>query len=91
VLPAVKTAAEKRAAIIDRASRSTEIHALTVRFGGEQKYRIPRHLIPRNSMPVRLYIVALFRVKEKTLIASAALRAPVAGHVGQSVGEQTPV
>jgi hypothetical protein len=81
VLPAVETPAEEGAAIIDRASRSTEIHALTVRLGGEQKYRLPRRLIRRNAMPVRLHLVALFRVEEKTLITSAALGAPVAGYV----------
>ena len=91
MLPAVETAAEKRATIIDRASRGTEIHALTVCLGGEQEYRIPRHLIRRNAMAVRLYIVALFRVKKETLIASTTLRAPIARHVSLLVGEQTPV
>jgi hypothetical protein len=90
VLPAVETPAEEGAAIIDRASRSTEIHALTV-LGGEQEYRLPRRPIRHNAMPVRLHLVSLFRVEEKTLITPATLDAPVAGHVSLSGGEQTPV
>jgi hypothetical protein len=81
VLPAVETPAEKRATIIDRASRSAEIHALAVRLGGEQEHRIPRCLIPHNAMPIRIHLVALFRVEKETLIASAALRAPITGNV----------
>ena len=91
MLPAIETAAEEGATIIDSASRSAQIHALTVPLGGEQKYRIPRHLIPDNVMPVRLNFVALFRMEKKTLIASTALSAPVAGHVSLSVYGQTPV
>jgi len=85
VLPAVETPAEEGATIIDRASRIAEIHALTVRLGGEQKYRIPRRLIRHNVMTVRIHLVALFRVEKKTLIASTALSASVAGHVSLSV------
>ena len=91
MLPAIETPAEKGAAIIDRASRRAQIHALTVRIGGKQEHRIPSRLIPRDAMPVRLYFVALFWVKKEALIASTALRAPIAGRVGLSVGEQTPV
>lgn len=91
MLPAVETSAEQGAAIVDRASRRPEIHALTVRPGGEQEDRLPRRLIRHYAMQVRLHMVALFRVKEKTLIASTALGAPVAGHLGLAGGEQTPV
>ena len=80
MLPAVETPTEERAAIIDRASRGAEIHALTVRIGGKHEYRIPRRLICQNVMPIRLHIVALFRVKKQTLIAFATLGACIAGH-----------
>jgi hypothetical protein len=85
VLAAVETPAQERATIIDRASRSAEINALTVCLGGEEEYRIPSRLIPHHAMPVRLHFVALFRVKKKTLIASATLGAPVAEHVSLAV------
>jgi len=85
VFPAIETPAEQGAVIVDRASRSAEIHALTVRLGGEQENRIPRRPIPHNAMPVRLDFVALLRVEKKTLITFAALGASVAGHVGLSV------
>jgi len=91
VLPAIETPAEEGATIIDGASRSAEIHALTVPLGGEQKHRIPRRLIADNVMPVRLDFVALFRMEKKTLIATTTLSAPVAGHVSLSVWGQTPV
>jgi hypothetical protein len=84
VLPAVETPAEERATIINRASRSAEIHALAVCLGGEQKYRIPGRRIGHNAMSVRLDFVSLFRVENKTLITSTALSASVAGHVGLS-------
>ena len=85
MLPAIETPAKQGATIIDRASRSAEIHALTVRLGGEQEYRVPSRLIGHHVMPVRLHFVALFRVEKKTLITSTALGAPVATHVGLSV------
>ena len=85
MLAAVETPAQERATIIDRASRSAEIHALTVRLGCEQEDRIPSRLIRHNTMPVRLHFVAAFRVKKKSLVASATLGAPVAGHVSLAV------
>ena len=85
MLPAVETPAQQRAPIIDRASRSTEIHALTVRLGGEQRYQIPRRQIRHHAMPIRLDFVSLFRVENKTLITPAALCAAVAGHADLSV------
>ena len=91
MLAAIETAAQKGAAIVDRASRSAEIHALTVRFSGEQKYRIPRRRVRHDTMAVPLDFVSLFRVENKTLIAPAALRAPVAGHASLFVWKQTPV
>ena len=91
MLPAVEIPAEEGAAIVDRASRSPEIHALTVHLGGEQEYRLPCRLILHNAMPVRLHLVALFGVEEKTLITSTALGAPVAGHLSLAGAEQTPV
>ena len=91
MLPAVETPAQQGAAIIDRASRSAQIHALTVRLGGEQKDPIPRPGIRHNAMPVRLDFVSLIRVQNKTLITSAALCAPVAGHPGLFVQLQIPV
>jgi hypothetical protein len=81
VLPAIKTPAQEGATLIDRASGSAEIHALTVRLRGEQKHRIPRRT-RHNAMPVRLDFVSLFGVENKTLIASTALDTPVARHVG---------
>jgi hypothetical protein len=58
---------------------------MTARFSGEQEHRILRRSIIHNAVPVRLDFVSLFRVEDKTLIASAALCAPVAGHAGLSV------
>jgi len=85
VLPAIEASAQEGTAIIDRASRSAEIHALTVRFSGEQKHRIPRRPIRNNAMPVQLDFVSPFRVENKTLITPAAFGTPVAGHIGLSV------
>lgn len=81
MLPAVETPAEEGAAIIDRASRSSQIYTLTVRLGSEQEYRIPCLPIARYAMPIRIHLVTLLRVEEKTLITSTALGAPVAGNV----------
>ncbi len=83
--------AGERAVIINRASRSAEVDVLTVRLGGEEEYKIPRRLIRHNAMPVRLHFVALLRLEKETLTAPTALGAPVARHVGLSVGGQTPV
>jgi hypothetical protein len=91
VLPAIETPAQERATIIDRAPRSAEIHALTVRLGSEQIYRIPSRQIRHNAMPVPRDFVSLFRVEHKTLITPAALRTPIARHIGLSVQNQPPV
>ena len=90
MLPAIETPAEEGAAIIDRASRSPEIHTLTVRLGREQEYWLPRRLIRHNAVAVRLHLVALFGVKKKTLIASTALGASVAGNFSLAVWGQIP-
>jgi hypothetical protein len=91
VFPAVETPAEERATIIDRASRSAEIDALTVRLRGKQEYWIPRRLIRQNFVPVRLHCIALLRLKKETLIASAALGAAMTGHLSLFYRGQTPV
>jgi hypothetical protein len=52
VLPAVETPAEDRATIIDRASGSAEIDAVTVLVGGEERHGIPRRPVRHDAMPV---------------------------------------
>ena len=90
VLAAVEGAAEERAAIVDRASRSAKIDALTARQGGKQEDRFPRRPIRHHLMLVGIHCVAPFRMKEQTLIAVAARGAAVAGHGRLVVRRQTP-
>jgi len=81
VLSAVETPAEERTTLIDRASRSPQIYALTIRFGGKHEYRISRDLIRESAMPVRLHVIPPPGVKKKTLIAFTTLGAIAARHV----------
>jgi len=75
--------------MVNSAARRAEIHAVAVRLGGKQVYRIARRLVGQDVVPVRFHFVAVFWMKEKTLIAPAAFCAAVAGYFGLSVGEQT--
>jgi hypothetical protein len=91
VLPAVETSTQQRPPIVDRASRGTKIDAVAIRFSGKQKNRISRHRIDNNAVTVRLDLISLFRVENKTLITSAALCTSVARHAALFVYDQTPV
>jgi hypothetical protein len=91
VLAAIEAPAQDRAAIIDRASRSAKIHALTIRLGGQQKHWISCGPIRHNPMRVRLDFIPLFRMENQALITPAALSTPVAGHARLFVWNQTPV
>ncbi len=82
MLSAVEAPAEQGAAIIKRAPRGTEINAMTIRVGGEQKHGIPRCLISQNAMAVGFHAIALLRVEKQGLTAPAALDTPIAAYLG---------
>ena len=54
---------------------------MAVRLGGEEENRISHRMVPHHAMPVRLHVVTAFGMEHQALVTSAALRAPVAGHV----------
>lgn len=91
MLPAIETPAEQRTAVVNRASRSALIHALTIGFGGKQKYWLSRRRIRKGTMPVLLHIVTLFGMQEEALITSTALGAIAAWHISLSVWQQGPL
>jgi hypothetical protein len=72
VFPAVETAAQMRAAIIDRASRGAEVHAFPVLLRGKKKNRIAGIGVRADPNLVGLHGVTLRRMQKERLIAPAA-------------------
>jgi len=85
VFPAVETAAQKGTAVVNRASRWTEVHTFAVCLGGKEKDRITGLGVFGDTDLVGFEIIALRRMQEERLLAPATFGATVAGNFRPAV------
>lgn len=86
VLAAIETAAQERSPVVDGATRRPQVDARTV-TGGKQVYRIA-FAVGQHLVLIRLHVVTMVGMEEKTLIAAAAFDALATGNVGLVGGRQ---